>query len=350
MKSWLLILVSLVSLGPPVVAAPIVTLGPPVVDSFLTVDPGSIRVEMLGAGDFVDLQLSLTVHPFCFRPIEVGLDTTGDGGTFTEQTGAVLNECGGDTSVFNIRLTGDGLVHAFDIEFLDLETGVPLVAIPVVLYSGPAPVVTLGPPVADSFATFDPGSIRVEMLGAGSLIDLQVSMTVHPFCFVPIDVGLGVFDDGGVFINLTGPLVNQCGGDTSVFDIRLTGDGLVHAFDIGFFDLNSGVPLFLLPVEVFPGVADTDADGITDFSDNCTLVANPDQRDTNADDIGNLCDPDLDNDCDVDFFDVNAIKAVFLTGDPDADLDGDGSVGFLDLGIMKEFFLSLPGPSATGCN
>ena len=99
-------------------------------------------------------------------------------------------------------------------------------------------------------------------------------------------------------------------------------------------------------------VCDSDLDGLIDVNDNCILVSNADQRDTNGDDIGNICDPDLDNDagCDVDFSDVSLMKQSFLSSDPDSDLDGDGVVGFLDLGIMKEFFLGPPGPSANGCN
>ncbi|MDH3589449.1 MAG: glycoside hydrolase family 16 protein [Gammaproteobacteria bacterium] len=92
-------------------------------------------------------------------------------------------------------------------------------------------------------------------------------------------------------------------------------------------------------------LVDSDTDGIADIADNCSEINNPDQIDTNGDNIGNACDPDLDNDCDVDFFDVSNMKTVFLTNTPDADLDNDDFVGFLDLAIMKAFFLGPPGPS-----
>jgi hypothetical protein len=91
--------------------------------------------------------------------------------------------------------------------------------------------------------------------------------------------------------------------------------------------------------------ADTDADGIPDDSDNCTQIANEDQRDTNADGIGNVCDPDLDGDCVVNFNDLGLLKSVFFTPDPDADFDGSGSVNFGDLGVVKAFFFLPPGPS-----
>ena len=91
--------------------------------------------------------------------------------------------------------------------------------------------------------------------------------------------------------------------------------------------------------------ADSDGDGIEDSADNCTLAANGDQRDTDADNIGNVCDQDLNNDCIVNFFDLGVFKSVFFTSDPDADFDGDGAVDFSDLGIMKSAFYALPGPS-----
>lgn len=94
---------------------------------------------------------------------------------------------------------------------------------------------------------------------------------------------------------------------------------------------------------------DQDADGVPDAEDNCTEVPNADQRDTNLDGYGNLCDPDLNNDGAVDFLDLGLFKAVFFTDDADADLNGDGSVDFLDLGLMKSLFFQPPGPSGLSC-
>jgi hypothetical protein len=101
-------------------------------------------------------------------------------------------------------------------------------------------------------------------------------------------------------------------------------------------------------------VADTDSDGdgVADRTDNCTLVANADQRDTDADGYGNVCDADLDNDCLTGFLDLGIFKSVFLTNDPDADMNGDQIVNFIDLGILKTLFFAPPGPSEVGliCN
>ena len=115
------------------------------------------------------------------------------------------------------------------------------------------------------------------------------------------------------------------------------------------------LPLALLlfalcaPPSSAQGAGDTDLDGIGDDVDNCTEVPNANQRDTNADGYGNLCDSDLDNDHDVDAADLALMKSAFFTSDPDADLDGDGAVNFLDLGRMGGTFGALPGPTCPGC-
>ena len=91
---------------------------------------------------------------------------------------------------------------------------------------------------------------------------------------------------------------------------------------------------------------DADADGVPDDADNCTLAANVDQRDTNGDGYGNVCDADLDDNGAVNFLDVGLMKSVFFaTGDLDADLDGDGVVSFGDLGLLQAAIFGPPGPS-----
>lgn len=90
---------------------------------------------------------------------------------------------------------------------------------------------------------------------------------------------------------------------------------------------------------------DTDGDGVKDGYDNCTLVANANQRDTNGDGYGNVCDPDLNNDGVVDATDLNIMKSRFYGHDPDADLNGDGVVNTGDLAILKAYTGKNPGPS-----
>lgn len=90
---------------------------------------------------------------------------------------------------------------------------------------------------------------------------------------------------------------------------------------------------------------DTDADGAKDGFDNCALKSNANQRDTNQDGYGNLCDPDLDNNGIVNDADQAILKSRFYSRDADADLNGDGAVNFADLAIMKAFYNKPPGPS-----
>ncbi|MEI6335842.1 MAG: dockerin type I domain-containing protein [Methylococcaceae bacterium] len=95
-------------------------------------------------------------------------------------------------------------------------------------------------------------------------------------------------------------------------------------------------------------VFDADSDSKGDVIDNCLLKPNADQRDTDGDSFGNLCDPDLNNDFVVNNSDLNLMKAQFLKKipNPNSDLDGDGKVNFKDLAILKTFMGKVPGPQA----
>lgn len=93
------------------------------------------------------------------------------------------------------------------------------------------------------------------------------------------------------------------------------------------------------------GVAVGDDDQIPDATDNCTMITNPAQIDTDGDGIGNSCDPDLNNDCTVDFVDRDIFIAALETADPDADFNGDGVVDPLDQLVLDSFLFQPPGPS-----
>jgi hypothetical protein len=94
------------------------------------------------------------------------------------------------------------------------------------------------------------------------------------------------------------------------------------------------------------GAVDTDGDGVIDSLDNCTLLSNANQRDTNADGYGNRCDPDFNNNGITDSQDGAMLKAAFGSpGFPDRDLNGNGIVDSQDGAILKSFFGKKPGPS-----
>ena len=90
---------------------------------------------------------------------------------------------------------------------------------------------------------------------------------------------------------------------------------------------------------------DTDGDLVDDAIDNCTLVDNADQRDSNGDGFGNICDADLNGDLTVDLSDFSQFRTVFGTTNPDADFDGDGNVDLSDFSIFRTLFGGTPGPS-----
>ncbi len=95
--------------------------------------------------------------------------------------------------------------------------------------------------------------------------------------------------------------------------------------------------------------ADSDGDGVPDSMDNCTLVANPDQRDTDGDGYGNMCDGDLNNSGgSVNIADLALFKAAYNTSDSNADFNGDGIVNIADLAIFKTLYGKPPGPSCCG--
>ena len=103
---------------------------------------------------------------------------------------------------------------------------------------------------------------------------------------------------------------------------------------------------FDLAVDALVNVADSDGDGVPDSADNCTIVENPAQRDTDGDGFGNACDTDLNNDNVTNVIDLGLLRLVFFTADPDADFNGDGVVNVIDLGLMRLFFFQAPGPGA----
>jgi uncharacterized repeat protein (TIGR03803 family) len=91
---------------------------------------------------------------------------------------------------------------------------------------------------------------------------------------------------------------------------------------------------------------DIDGDGVLDIDDNCTWVSNSNQRDTDGDGYGNLCDADLNNSGMVTLKDLALLFNRLGSSDPDADLNGDGLVTKGDVNRARVMLRNPPGPSA----
>lgn len=95
-------------------------------------------------------------------------------------------------------------------------------------------------------------------------------------------------------------------------------DGIGNVCDTD--DDNDGVPDVSDAFPLDPAEsADSDSDGVGDNSDNCPATANPDQLNTDGDSNGNVCDTDDDNDHILDAND----NCPLLANEDQADLDGD---------------------------
>ena len=108
----------------------------------------------------------------------------------------------------------------------------------------------------------------------------------------------------------------------------------------------AGVSALAIHAQAQVVVANSDGDSVPDDLDNCLLIDNEDQRDTDGDGFGNACDADLNNDGVINVVDLGLLRSVFFTNDPNADLNGDGVVNVVDLGILRAQFFGEPGPGA----
>ena len=96
----------------------------------------------------------------------------------------------------------------------------------------------------------------------------------------------------------------------------------------------------------FAAVNDSDGDGVPDRRDNCREQPNPDQRDSDHDGFGDVCDGDFDEDGVVGRSDLVLFERALRTGArlPGADLDGDGVVDDRDRSVLNVYFGRPPGP------
>jgi len=116
--------------------------------------------------------------------------------------------------------------------------------------------------------------------------------------------------------------------------------------------------VFVVPAQAGPPDCccgtDTDGDTHFDLCDNCLLVANPDQTDSDGDGCGNRCDPDFNQDGVVGAADFAVLAVNYGSAVPPAaaylDIGPDpldGIVGAADFSKYASTFGGVPGPSGT---
>jgi len=147
-------------------------------------------------------------------------------------------------------------------------------------------------------------------------------------------------------------------------DVDSNDDGVIGVSDFGLLGSQtngppgpSGLSCATVSPTTIPcaaGTPDTDGDGVGDLADNCVDEPNASQDDSNLDGIGTACDPDYNNDGDVDDIDYEIFANAFgsSTGapnfNPDCDHNGDGVVGAPDFGTLGSHFGVGPGPNGAG--
>jgi hypothetical protein len=106
----------------------------------------------------------------------------------------------------------------------------------------------------------------------------------------------------------------------------------------------------LLKVDIVAGPDDVDGDGVPNSSDNCTLVVNNSQCDSDGDGYGNACDGDLNSNGATNAQDTTLFRQQL--GLPsvapvynEADLNCNGAVNSQDTTLYRQRLGQPPGPS-----
>jgi len=109
-----------------------------------------------------------------------------------------------------------------------------------------------------------------------------------------------------------------------VYELQFASDASETASNTGLSsEWSPSTPLQFRVVE-----SDSDGDGVFDSVDNCPAIANPNQADFDGDKLGDVCDPDDDNDGLPDAWEVANGLNPKNARDRNLDSDGDGYSNF----------------------
>lgn len=199
--------------------------------------------------------------------------------------------------------------------------------------------------IADTFYTFAGHSLgdyfykvrAIDAQGQWSHYSQYQSTTVWERCLATGDLDL----DGnplsiGDFVMMTRILTDSIPPVGNMYEVDFDGDLVITFNDLILFEcfLTNGLSCF----DVYPisttcdVVVDYDADGVINGVDNCPLTYNPDQTDTDGDEVGDACfDP--------------------CEGQSPGDANNDSNIDINDVVYLTEFIYlhsSAPGPLANG--
>jgi uncharacterized protein (TIGR03790 family) len=208
-----------------------------------------------------------------------------------------------------------------------------------------------------------PGSFARRSIAADLVSTSAYTFVYPPFYEQSLSADLVRLGAAGVSGSTWEPLAIGLARAPVLFRHYFSGAPAIEAFYrsvpyLSWMNVWIGDPLMQAPTFVLPA-SDADGDGVANPSDNCIYVANADQRDTNGDGYGNLCDADLDGDGVVETSwgvvsppsAQRDLEKIQLTAGgsggyvADRDLDGDNDVDADDVSIAQQQLFFPPGPS-----